>query len=420
MSNKVKDVYFSTYLTVKATGQPTQTYPSLTAGKYIRGGINNPGWKQNLKARSQAGSPMTVDVDYPFVEVSSSAGMHYSTYPHGQQQQYDFSTVGTRPPPAGFSYPNNLADWENVVRVKASSKFLKRLKEVDTQFQGGVFFGEIAPTLRMLVRPFGTLRDGLKGYFSAAKRRVRLNRPNWRSVLRDTWLEYSFGWQPLLADIKDASLAAINLYTDIRRRRISAVVTEEYELPTSVVRGYLENLMVYDVYFSNYVQYSVKYYGGIVPLPNSDLGIPSLKRIADASSFNLAAFIPTLWELIPYSFLIDYFSNIGQVLEAYSTDTSQLQYVSMVEQRISGQKIRWDYLHQKTYDYVVGLPPYLPAPYETVALTRGVGSTYGSRHKNILRWAYGSLTYPGLEFRLPMSAKQFANMGALLLGMKRM
>ena len=38
------------------------------------------------------------------------------------------------------------------------------------------------------------------------------------------------------------------------------------------------------------------------------------------SSFGLSAweFVPTLWELIPYSFLVDYFTNVGGIIASWS------------------------------------------------------------------------------------------------------
>jgi len=37
--------------------------------------------------------------------------------------------------------------------------------------------------------------------------------------------------------------------------------------------------------------------------------------------FTLGNFVPTVWELIPYSFVIDYFANIGTVLKAMTLPT---------------------------------------------------------------------------------------------------
>jgi hypothetical protein len=422
MGNKTYPKVFPHKLVVKAesfplpSGIPDQVIQGSTSGYYVRSGINNPNWKRTLLAGGNASSPLTVDIDEAFVVNSSSAFLNYSTYPFSQTQQH--STYGTRPPPAGFAYPNNLTEWEDEVRVKASKGFLKRLREQDHKFQGGVFFGEIVPTLRMLKRPFGSLRDGLKNYF----RKQRANGsgyygPKLRAIMKDTWLEFAFGWQPLLSDIKDASAAAINVYANLRRSRVNQVAGDELSLPTQVVRNYQENLMKYDVYFSNDIAYSVKYYGGLLPLPNADKGLPFLQRIVDMSGFNLASFIPTVWELVPYSFLIDYFSNVNDVLDAYYTDTSQLAWLSMVEKRLSGQTIRWDYLHSPTYKNIVGSQQGFT---QTRCGTSGVGSTYGSRHTQIMRWSHGALTYGGLRFTLPTDLKKFVNMGALLLGMRRM
>lgn len=417
MGTRKWPIGFPTQIITKATGLPDVYYTSWTAGEYNRGGINNPYWKQTIFAGGNASSAMTVDIDMPWSATRSTARLWYSTYPFGPSQTKQHSTEGTRPPPAGFAYPNNLADWEHDIQVKASIKFLNRLREEDHRFQGGVFFGEIVPTIKMLMRPFGSLRDGIGRYYSACNKRVRGRpRKSWNRIVGDTWLEYSFGWQPLLADIQDASLAAINIYANLRKKRVNGLVRGQINTPTNTVRNYIENLMIYDVFFYNDVRYSVKYYGGLTPLPNADKGLPFLKRIADMSSFNLAAFIPTVWELIPYSFLIDYFSNVGDVLQAYATDTSTLAWLSMVEQRQSGQTIRWDYLHEKTYKYIVGSQQGFT---QTRCKTEGTGALYGSSHRQILRWSHGSLTYPGLEFQLPFSRTKFANMGALLMGSRK-
>jgi hypothetical protein len=54
------------------------------------------------------------------------------------------------------------------------------------------------------------------------------------------------------------------------------------------------------------------------------------ERIVELSGFDLKAFIPTVWEVIPYSFLVDYFVNIGDMLEAATTDTSIVKRLSKV------------------------------------------------------------------------------------------
>lgn len=51
---------------------------------------------------------------------------------------------------------------------------------------------------------------------------------------------------------------------------------------------------------------------------------PSPYRALELSGFNWNEFLPTIWELIPYSFLIDYGTNIANVVCGWFTDTSGL------------------------------------------------------------------------------------------------
>jgi hypothetical protein len=418
MGNKSYPKVFHWQLVYQKTGYPDEVLRGDTAGSYTRIGANDPYWKYRISQGQNASGNLVVDIDEPYSVNSMTATMSYKTPPLDSKLQV-YSTLGTRGPPVGLAYPNNLFEWEEDVRVKASQGFLKRLREQDHKFQGGVFFGEIVPTLKMLRRPFSSLRDGLKNYF----RKVRIrgsghSGKSLRKIIGDTWLEFAFGWTPLLGDIKDASSALISIYANLRRSRINQIAGDELSLPIQANQKYLENLMWFDFKINHEVAYSVKYYGGLTPLPNAHLGLHSLQRLVDMSSFNLAAFVPTVWELIPYSFLIDYFSNVGTVLDAYYTDTSSLSWISMVEKRVSGQTVSFLYDQKKTYEYIVG-PPVMGVT-RAQCWTSGVGTTYGNRHTQIIRWAHGTLTYSGLRFTLPTDLKKFANMGALLLGIRKM
>nr|QDH89358.1 MAG: hypothetical protein H3BulkLitter172403_000004 [Leviviridae sp.] len=45
----------------------------------------------------------------------------------------------------------------------------------------------------------------------------------------------------------------------------------------------------------------------------------SMQRLVELSGLSLERIVPTLWELTPYSFLADYFLNIGNILDAAFT-----------------------------------------------------------------------------------------------------
>jgi hypothetical protein len=44
--------------------------------------------------------------------------------------------------------------------------------------------------------------------------------------------------------------------------------------------------------------------------------------------FTPSEFVPTAWELMPWSFLVDYFTNIGDILTSSVTDTSSVRWVN--------------------------------------------------------------------------------------------
>jgi hypothetical protein len=49
--------------------------------------------------------------------------------------------------------------------------------------------------------------------------------------------------------------------------------------------------------------------------------------------FSPEQFLPTAWELLPYSFLIDYFTNIGDIIYGWSTLTADLAWCNRTSRK---------------------------------------------------------------------------------------
>jgi len=188
----------------------------------------------------------------------------------------------------------------------------------------------------MIRKPALALRQGLESYLDALKKRSRgipfsdSGRNKRKKVLADTWLEFSFGWTPLLSDIGSAAntIARFKAEADgLIHRKSRAIGKGESQAAAVYATATYQNGP--DLGFTPLIgsrrsvgTKSVRYIAYLDYTTAVNTG--SAGRLAELSGFTLAEFIPTAWELIPWSFLVDYFSNVGDVLEAFATPTSNV------------------------------------------------------------------------------------------------
>lgn len=269
---------------------------TTTASGVKRSLIYVPGYGQALWNQSKAQCP-------------PNGGPIYRTYTG------NLFNVGTWPAdPAGIS--TTKAD------LVALSNYYKKLKQSQTTFQGGVFLAELREAVRMIKHPAMTLRKGIDDYLKTVKKQLRKNRnPKVRrNIPSNTWLEYQFGWAPLMNDIRDGNTALEHL------KRVHPLMTKKV-----VGFGVDETVTFTNRSFSSGLVWSWQdkdvstckvFYSGAVKIEASG----SLTMEARLLGIGLSDFVPTVWELIPYSFLIDYFTNIGDVLSSWAFPTASVAW----------------------------------------------------------------------------------------------
>jgi hypothetical protein len=193
--------------------------------------------------------------------------------------------------------------------------FTQKAQQAYTALQGGVVLGEIAETLHMLRRPAQGFRRGLDDFFRDLRRKRKGSSRQRLRALSDSWLEHSFGWQPLLHDIEDAGAALERIKLRLSERKfIKAVGKSQLEGGQSVTIGSMNGAHTFVKTDRQYSEAIVVYRGTVV-LPIGDRALFARQNLG----FTLGNFVPTLWELVPYSFLVDYFTNIGEILTAWSS-----------------------------------------------------------------------------------------------------
>jgi hypothetical protein len=332
------------------------------------------------------------------------------------------------------NYPNSSGASLTEANNRASAAIFKAIRREMYQISGPTFLGELRESLQMIRRPAAALTKSLGSYMLKVEknlksigrmppstRRIKDAFGNWQPVgknasreieikkmLADTWLEYSFGWSPLISDVKSAAIALARFGIDIRRSRCSAVGV--HELVTLDVRD-LSSLTPNQIYIKYSVQDSslirVSYKVGLSASMNVPSGTPD--RLIELCGFSMQNFIPTVWELLPWSFLVDYFANVNNVLEAYTTDTSAVKWASKTVYIGSVRKLTFRTDGDANTTNWAGWS-YMPG--------RQDGGLYKSEVSSVQRTS--GLTYPSLTFSLPDLPRQVGNMAALFLAQGRM
>lgn len=217
---------------------------------------------------------------------------------------------------------------------RARAKFYKALRAEQVAFSGPTFLGELRETLHMIRRPASALWSKNLGYLDALSKAKRASPKHWTKSIAGLWLEHSFGWTPLIHDCEDGVKAFTKLVTADRRKVISAGYSDEFDRTSSLSSfdqtyrgiprpcdnrsGRAYNKMCYLK-----EEVKVRYKGALKP------------RVEAAEwdkwaifGFTPSELIPTAWELLPWSFLIDYFTNVGDILSSSVTSTADVAFVN--------------------------------------------------------------------------------------------
>lgn len=253
---------------------------------------------------------------------------------------------------------------------RAYSKFTER---VTSRLSGAVILAERASTMRMVgsrvgqvLQAYRALRKGrfrkfleLLGIKPKKRDSGRLrNRPQQASSL---WLEYWFGWSPLVGDV----YSGVELYGQpIPPITVRAGSSQPIDLFRKVSSG------------SYTASTTIKGSTRVHIRGNVRVSNPSLFEANRWGFLNPGTII---WELIPFSFLADWFFNIGQVIQSYT------DWVGLT---LSDGAISWVTEYRSVYD-----SPRFGSPTKSVYRVKEVNQA--------ARYVTNSLPKPRLTMTLP-------------------
>lgn len=198
---------------------------------------------------------------------------------------------------------------------RARSQLLSHYINLRNNWRGGNFLAEIRETLHMFRHPLDTAyAKTLKFVRNVDKiKRLQKGKSSLANALANDYLAYAFGLKPLIADIHDAADAfnKVNDPEKADRFPISGkgkvesgdvIVANATVTPKATGSGNLLDNIERNVS-------SVKYYG-YVAARSFGAGLKVEKFGVDP--FDV---VPAAWEAIPFSWFVDYFVNVSEVLD---------------------------------------------------------------------------------------------------------
>lgn len=416
MQSYVKDrsIYYSMAVWTEASDPAGADVPKRSTRveklSRTRTGVSNPGYKSQIRKHTNA----TTNMGGVFTSLRSGKSMIFERHlrPNAAQpwvQKPDgyskaWGDLAAFQLPGNFN-PADSANGEAYQRAAASA--FQAIRSAQVAVSGPTFIGEARETMRMLRKPAEGLRNIAKDWLDYLKKRKKANPKKWTKDLSSAWLEHSFGWTPLLADAKGAMEAWNRLFDTERLVPFtgfgSATTVDRARSGTSQVTysNYCHAIKNVAASSSRLVKYRGKVKAEAKTGARAQLELFGLTP---------SEFLPTAWELLPWSFLADYFTNIGDIITAGVVDRSSIAWVARSDVAV--------------YNYNIILYPDFPR-IKTAQGFNAKGQTQlvfsdGSpgyafwERRTVQRSASYPLVVPDLVFELPGSNSQLLNIAALL------
>lgn len=309
-----------------------------------RSGSRNPSWRTRIRGGYFVASAYTVDRVDVREQQPSHWKVKYTKTEFGTGKKFPCQTQSWGMHSAASALVIPGAVFTNGERTKskddAYNRLLAKIRSSHSDANGLLIIGELRDTLRMLRNPARGLHDAFAIFLSSAKREAALARTAraFAKAYSALYLEWAFGWKPLMADVEDLSRAIVNhLTAPPKRTRLSSSsdAVESVDVTTNYyTTGYADTMAALTVRSSR--ELSTRATAYLRESLHGDEAAP--RSLAELSGFTLENFVPTLYELIPFSFLFDYISTLGDVIEGSFTAQSEVQgVVTTVRQKLSNR-----------------------------------------------------------------------------------
>lgn len=286
---------------------------------------------------------------------------------------------------------------------QALQRMYSQITKAQTTLNGIVTLGEISETIALLRNPLASLRSFTSKYQLLVKKQILLSKGKFvrdaEATIRSLYLEYVFGIRPLINDIN--AIASILVEDMDKPRRIRFVSTGS----SVTSREVTQQVNVFSAFWSQrdlfVTEVGVRYFVGL-SIEEQDLR----KSYTSLLGFNPQQFVPSIYALIPFSWMADYFMNLKAIIEASTYLSLSLSYCAKTTK-----------VNRNTFRTNLPNIAQTRLAYSTlVSMTGDAGSSLASSITVSRRKA--TLTIPKFQVKLPDSWQSWLNMAAVFGGFK--
>jgi len=292
--------------------------------------------------------------DYASQDWTSTYGLGSCELYHQLQGAFDLTGANQSLIPHQSTYNlaySRFADKAKMLSAELATNFFERKEAISLILDRSVRILNAARAFRRF-----QISDGLRYLGLSGKGRSSLKHPK---AWGDLWLEYWFGWSPLLSDIFTAIEVVDDPFGDLIRAKGSARFSIEYE----------RNIP--NIYESGISFDSETFRGELITCIQNDFRISDLTALK-ANQLGVINPFSVAWELIPFSFMADWFFPIGSWINQFSDFTGLTsmnpQFVHFIRGsgsynktiRTHSLKFDYDLLGVRRFPQIFGPSPFTP------------------------------------------------------------
>jgi hypothetical protein len=303
-------------------------------GSLTRDLSSDPKWEEKVAKHSDATNPYKVVrypakkpyINAPFVGTWVNKTQEYRPRIQSATLQGYPLVSEARPTSVTFG-PVDIARLDTLAKLG----MLAKIRELEGSWNSPLFLAELKETIRMVRNPLGGLFREARSYRRRARRIIlsyRRRPGKMMDLLNNQYLQWTYGVAPLINDVKGA-MSAIQEFLTPDTARITRLQTtlKDVVLPVlwtgdrSGTASYESGRIRLEFVRHAELTSSVRYICGVYEETQG----PSTDRAIQLSGMDLAkSFVPTAYELLPYSFLLDYVSTVGSVVNGMFTHTGSV------------------------------------------------------------------------------------------------